>query len=190
VPTWSVVLELLSYLLLFLCCLLRAPQGICAKCHESFTPDRPSRLLCGSCRKKPSSNENNGPTIQERVTNNAARLFRLLPSHSHHRAPLLAALSQNLTSAEAAQLFPVSPSYVRTCKRKDHSESDFFTEKYAKGAKHPRLQVDQIWQVFNFILGACPPKSGCPYLRFKQYVNDDELYDWYRKSLPAGHNDA
>jgi len=47
-----------------------------------------------------------------------------LPVHSHHRAPLLKALSQHLPSSTAATLLHAAPSTIRNAKRKDYSMSD------------------------------------------------------------------
>ena len=45
-----------------------------------------------------------------------------LPTHSHHRAPLVHHLSQGMSSAVAAPLLHTSASYIRECKRKDYSD--------------------------------------------------------------------
>jgi len=105
-----------------------------------------------------------------------------LPKHSHHRAPLLQILSDNIPSAAAAPLLHASASYIRDCKRKDYSNSDLLTRKYPSGVKRQRLSEDTLGRVFSFIVGACPTPSGSRTLTFKQFVNDDELYAAYKET--------
>ena len=105
-----------------------------------------------------------------------------LPTHSHHRAPLLSTLSQNIPSSQAAPLLHASPSYIRDCKRKEHSSSDLLTQKYSSGVKRTRLSDDTLGRVFSFIIGACPTPSGSKHVTFKQYVKDDDLYEAYKQS--------
>ncbi len=160
-------------------------QGICAACHRSFLPDRPSRKQCGTCRKRKHSDtkdeqENIDPRLQ--LAENASQLMASLPTHSHHRAPLLNILSGNIPSSAAAALLHSSASYIRDCKRKDPSSSDLLTQKYSSGVKRQRLSDDTLGRVFSFIVSACPTPSGSKSLTFKQFVNDDELYAAYKET--------
>lgn len=109
-----------------------------------------------------------------------------LPVHSHHRAPLVHHLSQGMTSAAAAPLLHTSASYIRECKRKDFSDSDLLQDKYARDVKRQKLPEATVAQVFNFLAAACPTPSGSRSLTFKQYVNDDPLYQAYTATQPAG----
>ena len=86
----------------------------------------PSRKQCGTCRKRKHSDttdeqEHIDPRLQ--LAENASQLMASLPIHSHHRAPLLSALSRDIPSSAAAPLLHASPSYIRDCKRKDVSGS-------------------------------------------------------------------
>jgi hypothetical protein len=105
-----------------------------------------------------------------------------LPTHSHHRAPLLSALSSDIPSSAAASLLHASPSYIRDCKRKDYSGSDLLQQKYPAGVKRQRLSDDTLGRVFTFLVGACPTPSGSKHVTFKQYVKDDDLYEAYQQS--------
>ncbi len=174
----------LSHLVCVWCALVGDLQGICASCQRSFLPDRPSRKQCGTCRKRKHSDttdeqENIDPRLQ--LAENASQLMVSLPTHSHHRAPLLSALSQHMPSSAAAPLLHASPSYIRDCKRKDVSNSDLLQQKYPTGVKRRRLSDDTLGRVFSFLVGACPTPSGSRHLNFKQYVKDDDLYAAYQE---------
>ena len=139
---------------------------------------------CKACLAKrkplPSERENIDPRLQ--LAENASQLMASLPTHSHHRAPLLNALSRDIPSSAAAPLLHASPSYIRDCKRKDVSGSDLLHSKYAAGVKRRRLSDDTLGQVFSFLVGACPTPSGSRHVTFRQYVRDDDLYEAYKQS--------
>lgn len=63
------------------------------------------------------------------LAHNVSSMMAQLPVHSHHRAPLVQALSQDLTSTAAAKALHTSASYVRQCKRKDYTDADLFHDK-------------------------------------------------------------
>lgn len=114
----------------------------------------------------------------------------MLPTHSHHRAPLLSILSENIPSSAAAGLLHASASYIRDCRRQDHSSSDLLTEKYQRGTKRQRLAPDRLDAVFDFLISACSPVSGTAG-PFKQFIKDETLYQQYLDSRPVGqHNNA
>lgn len=102
-----------------------------------------------------------------------------LPAHSHHRAPLVHYLSQGLDSTTAANLLHCSASYVRQCKRKDYSDSDLLTDKYARDVKRQKTDPGVLQQLCDFLAASCPTKSGDRSITFHQYVNDDALYQAY-----------
>ncbi len=87
----------------------------------------------------------------------------------------------------AAPLLHASASYIRDCKRKDHSESDLLTQKYPAGVKRQRLNPDVVGKVFSFIVSSCPTPSGSSSLNFKQYVKDDDLYAAYKETCRGQH---
>ena len=97
----------------------------------------------------------------------------MLPKHSHHRAPLLAILSDNLPSSAAAGLLHSSASYIRDCKRQDPSSSDLLTEQYQRNTKRQRLVPDQLDAVFSFLASACSPVSGTAG-PFRQFITDED----------------
>jgi hypothetical protein len=107
-----------------------------------------------------------------------------LPAHSHHRAPLLHALSDELPSSAAAPLLHASPSYIRDCKRKNYDSSDLFTQKYQPGTHRARLSADIYAAVFNFLAEACAPLTS--HGAYKQFVKDDDLFQEYLDSRPEG----
>ena len=104
-----------------------------------------------------------------------------LPQHSHYRAPLLATLSKGLPSSTAAQLFGTSASYVRDIKSKgkkrDWKETDLFQEKYAHDVKRQKLHPEVLTETMEFLVGACPTKSGEKSVTFYQYHTDDFLFN-------------
>lgn len=53
-----------------------------------------------------------------------------LPPLSPNRGPIIKALSQGLSSTDAAQVFACAPSTVRACKTKDYSHHPLTTDKY------------------------------------------------------------
>ncbi len=169
-------------------CLVRlcgGPQGVCSVCWSSFTKDKPSRSQCNTCRKRKhldntEEQENIDPRLQ--LAENASSLMASLPTHSHHRAPLLSLLSRDISSSAAAPLLHASPSYIRDCKRKEYSGSDLLQQKYPAGVKRQRLSDDTLGRVFTFLVGACPTPSGSKRLTFKQYVKDDDLYEAYKQT--------
>lgn len=103
----------------------------------------------------------------------------LLPPHSHHRAPLLHYLSQGLDSTTAARLFHTSASYVRQCRRKDYSDCDLLTDKYARDVQRQKTAPSVLQQLCDFLSASCPTKSGDRSVTFHQYVTDDALYQAY-----------
>ena len=111
-----------------------------------------------------------------------------LPIHSHHRAPLLSALSQHIPSSVAAPLLHATPSYIRVVKsvegkkRKSLSSSDLVTQTYPTGVKRQRLQPQRVEELCDFVAAACPTKSGERSVTYHQYTTDDSLYSAYRQS--------
>jgi hypothetical protein len=116
---------------------------------------------------------------------NASQLMALLPVHSHHRAPLLSALSQHIPSSTAATLLHAAPSTIRNAKRKDYSHSDLLQQKYATGVKRQKLADERVEQLCDFVAAACPTKSGEKSATLHQYITDSILYDAYCKSTPT-----
>jgi hypothetical protein len=108
-----------------------------------------------------------------------------LPVHSHHRAPLLHVLSQQLPSSTAASLLHAAPSTVRLAKRKDYSGSDLVQQKYASGVKRQRIADSRQEELCDFIAAACPTKSGEKSVSYHQYTTDTSLYSAYRSSTAA-----
>jgi hypothetical protein len=113
------------------------------------------------------------------VGTNAISLIRSLPTHSHHRAPLLQFLSRGLDSFLTASLFGSSNSYIRQLRRKDLSNSDLLSEKYERGVKRQKTAPQVQTEACNFIASSCPTKSGERSVSFHQYVTDDALYQSY-----------
>jgi len=118
------------------------------------------------------------------IGENATQLMAALPPHSHHRAPLLHALSDGLPSSAVAPLLHASPSYIRDCKRKNYDSSDLFTQKYQPGTHRARLSADIYAAVFNFLAEACAPITS--HGAYKQFVKDDDLFQEYLDSRPEG----
>ena len=123
-------------------------------------------------------------SILEQIGTNAVSLVNGLPTHSHHRAPLIHHLTQNITSTEAATAIKQSASYIRQCKRKNQDESDLMTGKYSQGVKRQKLGDSSINNIFNFIKDNCPVKSGSNQIRYRQYMNDEDLYKLYSQTVP------
>jgi hypothetical protein len=116
------------------------------------------------------------------VGQNACQLMASLPVHSHHRAPLLSALSQHIPSPTAATLLHAASSTIRNAKRKDYSNSDLMQQKYATGVKRQKLADERVEQLCDFVAAACPTKSGERSVTYHQYTTDDSLYSAYRQS--------
>lgn len=108
-----------------------------------------------------------------------------LPVHSHHRAPLVSILAQGLPSTTAAPLLHTSASYVRECKRKDVSQSALLQDKYARGVKRAKLHESRLGELMEFLVGACPVKSGSRSETMRQFVTDEALYEGYRQQHPS-----
>ncbi len=168
-----------------------APQGVCTVCGRSFRKDVPSRTKCSTHRKRsrpemPEEQENIEPLAQ--IGENATQLMASLPTHSHHRAPLLQALSQHLPSSVAAPLLHSTPSYIRVVKsvagekRKSLSSSDLVTQSYPTGIKRQKLKPQRVEQLCDFVAATCPTKSGEKSVTYHQYTTDDSLYSAYRQS--------
>jgi len=113
-----------------------------------------------------------------------------LPTHSHHRAPLLHALGHHLPSSTAATLLHAAPSTVRNAKRKDYSGSDLLQQKYASGVKRQKTAPARLEQLCDFVAAACPTKSGERSVSYHQYTTDASLYAAYRTSAadPVSYN--
>jgi hypothetical protein len=152
-------------------------------CGRSFAKDKPSRTECWRCRTKSERPRRIDPLAQ--IGENATALMASLPIHSHHRAPLLAALSTSIPSTTAAPLLHASASYIRSVKRKDHSGSDLLQAKYSSGVKRQRLAAERIEQLCDFVAMACPTKSGERSVSYHQYVTDSALYTSYCSSIAA-----
>ena len=104
----------------------------------------------------------------EIVFNNVSNMMAELPVHSHHRAPLVHALSKGMSSPAAAAALHTSASYVRQCKRKDYSDADLYHDKsvWNENKRQPdwsdsdcllRLQSDMrvMWGVRSFTRSVC-----------------------------------
>jgi hypothetical protein len=101
--------------------------------------------------------------------------------HSHHRAPLLAALSQHIPSTTAAPLLHAAASTIRNAKRKDHSNSDLMQQSYPSDVKRQKLSAERINDLYDFVAAACPTKSGDKHNTHHQHTTDDSLYSAYCK---------
>jgi hypothetical protein len=119
------------------------------------------------------------PSATQLLARNAATMMQRLPVHSHHRAPLLQALSKDIPSTAAAPLLGASASYIRDCQRKDYSNADLYTQKYSAGVNRNRLPEATVAGVFSFLVTWCPTPSGSDTLRFKQHISDQQLYQLY-----------
>ena len=189
-PLLCIACGLLSHVV----CVLSAVLGGCVwkqrwcACGQKFPLDDRHKE-CHKCRKRRNehSEDDAPPPPQLQLARNASRLMSMLPTHSHHRAPLLHILSDNIPSSAAAGLLHSSASYIRDCKRQDPSISDLLTERYQRGTKRRRLAPDQIDAVFNFLVSACSPVSGTAG-PFKQFIRDEELYQQYLDSRPVGQS--
>ena len=133
------------------------------------------------CRYKP---KGESPTLDPlaQIGQNACQLMASLPVHSHHRAPLLSALSQHIPSSTAATLLHAASSTIRNAKRKDHSHSDLMQQKYAAGVKRQKLSDAKVEQLCDFVATACPTKSGDKSVTYHQHITDDALYSAYLQS--------
>jgi len=133
------------------------------------------------CRYKPREQH---PTLDPlaQIGQNACQLMNALPVHSHHRAPLLSALSQHIPSSTAATLLHAASSTIRNAKRKDYSDSDLLQQKYPEGVKRQKLAPEREEQLCDFIAAACPTKSGDKCATLHQYTTDDSLYSAYCQS--------
>lgn len=96
-----------------LMCFGGGEKGCCTECHSTFEKDKPSRTKCWRCRtpSKPEHTPTLDPLAQ--IGQNACQLMNALPVHSHHRAPLLSALSQHIPSSTAATLLHAASSTIR-----------------------------------------------------------------------------
>ena len=152
-------------------------QRWCSDCRRQLgSEDRHSK--CTRCRSKPQiEQENLDPLAQ--LGENATQLMAALPTHSHHRAPLLAILSSNISSTTAAPLLHSSASYIRSVKRRDHSGSDLLQAKYSSGVKRQRLADERVDQLCDYVATACPTKSGERSVSYHQYITDSALYSGY-----------
>lgn len=157
-------------------------QAQCSGCGKLHSKD--GHRLCWQCRcKPPAQQENLDPLAQ--IGENATQLMASLPTHSHHRAHLLAILSSNIPSTTAAPLLHASASYIRSAKRKDHSSSDLLQAKYPSGVKRHRLADERVEQLCDFVATACPTKSGESSVTYHQFVTDTALYTSYCSSSAA-----
>ena len=102
-----------------------------------------------------------------------------LPVHSHHRAPLLKALSQHIPSSTAATLLHAAPSTIRNAKRKDYSLADLLQQKYPTDVKRQKMAPQRLEDLCDFVAAACPTKSGEKSVTYHQYITDDLLYSAY-----------
>ena len=157
-------------------------QAVCSGCGLLWQPDGHKR--CWPCRKQGKQTQE-VPTIDPlaQIGENATRLMATLPTHSHHRAPLLKALSQHLPSTTAAKLLHAAPSTVRNAKRKDEN-SDLTQQTYPAGVKRQRMDPKRKADLCEFLIEACPTKSGDKAETHHQYITDQVLYNAYCKFTP------
>jgi hypothetical protein len=165
------------------CCVATCGKHWCTGCGRLLSAD--DRLKqCTACRMQPSPKSAVLDTAAC-ITRNISELMRALPTHSHHRAPLVHYLSLDLDSTTAAALH-CSASYVRQCKRKDYSGSDLLQDRYARDVKRQKTQPGVLQALCDFLAASCPTKSGERSVTFHQYVSDDALYQAYSTScFPA-----
>jgi hypothetical protein len=142
---------------------------------------------CQTCHEKRRakinlSSSSSTSSILSTIGSNAVSLVQSLPSHSHHKAPLLHFLSKGITSTNASEYFNISSSYIRECKRKNQEQSDLLIQKYSSGVKRQKLSDETINHIMNYLIDNCPTKSGSSRIEYRQYINDYELYDNYLKT--------
>ncbi len=117
----------------------------------------------------------------ETVGTNAISLVQSLPSYSHRRAPLIASLTTNLPSSTVHNLFGISASYARQCKRKPTEQ---LMTQYPNKVKRKKISNDERTTIQQLIADYCPTKSGTPSLIYFQYMQNNELYSKYIESTP------
>ena len=168
-------------------------QGPCKECKKTTSVHRGNVFWCKECKRiynaQHTSSNKHSLALQhlstlEQIGTNAVSLVNSLPTHSHHRAPLVHHLTQGITSTQASTVIKQSASYIRECKRKNVDESELLTEKYSNGAKRQKLGDSSINNIFNFIKDNCPVKSGSNQIRYRQYMNDEDLYKLYSQTAP------
>jgi hypothetical protein len=176
----------LSRAVCVLCCARRVRAGVQVQCSEcGIWRSKDGHRLCWSCahpKHAPQQQETTDPLAQ--IGENATQLMAALPVHSHHRAPLLNALSRHLPSTTAASLLHAAPSTIRNAKRKDYSGSDLLQDKYARGVKRQKTAPARLEQLYDFLAAACPTKSGERSVTFHQYTTDASLYAAYCQFTP------
>src|SRR6185312_14636665 len=72
---------------------------------------------------------------------------------------------------------------IRQCKRKNQDDSELFTQHYSVGIKRQKLNEDSKNHIINFIKENCPTKSGSPKVKYRQYINDQDLYSLYSQTI-------
>src|SRR5680860_440919 len=161
-------------------------QHWCSGCNRQQGADN-RHTRCTACRNKQKveSEEQKSSDPLAQIGENASQLMASLPTHSHHRAPLLHALSHHVPSSTAAALLHAAPSTVRNAKRKDYRDSDLLQQRYASGVKRQRLAPQRTEQLCDFVAATCPTKSGERSVSYHQYTTDASLYSAYRTSAAA-----
>ena len=130
------------------CCALL--QRMCPGCQRWKDAANFCRhAQCSACRYQPKTEGKQQPTLDPlaQIGENACQLMATLPTHSHHRAPLLSALSQHIPSSTAATLLHAASSTIRNAKRKDYSDSDLLQQKYPTGVKRQKLAPERVEQL-------------------------------------------
>jgi hypothetical protein len=66
---------------------------------------------------------------------------------------------------------------------RSYENADLFNEKYAHNVKRQKLHEAREAELFDFFANTCPVKSGSRNVTYRQYINDDALYESYRQGV-------
>jgi hypothetical protein len=114
---------------------------------------------------------------------NACSLITQLPCRSHHRAPIVQYLCNNIPSLIASLLLPVSDAYIRKARTNKHKNIDILAHTYLPPTKRQRIHNNEKNIIISLLHDTCPTKSGSPRPVLYQFITNKQLHEQYEQYI-------
>jgi len=124
-------------------------------------------------------------STQSQLAQNIQHLFRMLPSHSPLRAPLVGILTQNLPMADAITLTGTSSAYINRARRSPPADSSPLFARYPHGVHRDKVKnVERDRTIALLTEHALIKYDAAQRPSYLHYDTCSEFYELYRVHMP------
>ena len=123
-------------------------------------------------------------SVQPTLAENVRYLFRVLPSHSPLRSPLVSILARDLPRDEAINLTAASSAYISRAIRAPPSDSSPLFDRYPQGVHRDKVKdVERKATVDLLTQHALIKRDSAKRVSYLHYEGCAEFYDLYRTHM-------